>query len=107
MTVASGVRVIYLGPNVPADDIIAFVNVRNDIWAVGLGVSKAYPKKKGATFINRLSKNFPSQIQILLGGEGGKRLETKTARWIKSWPEFMENLKKYDNTLLPTSSQSR
>jgi len=67
-----GVRVLYLGPDLPADEIAAAA-LRARVQAVGLGIVSLDPAA-AAQEVRALRQRLPRTVELWLGGAGSARL---------------------------------
>ena len=69
----AGANVIYLGPDMPAEDLVDAAQ-RTDSLAVALSI---VTMEKGAarTYLTALRKRLPDSIHVWIGGEGARDIE--------------------------------
>ena len=101
VTAASGgYRVLYLGSNVPADDLI-FAAGAAGVHAIALSLTCATMTLDVADEIQRLRKGVPSKVTLFLGGSGAALYRSTLGDmqpiiWAGSLNEFRDSL---DQTL--------
>jgi DNA-binding transcriptional MerR regulator/methylmalonyl-CoA mutase cobalamin-binding subunit len=93
IAVENGWQAIYLGPNLPAEEIAAAVNLRD---ADAVALSLVYPKNDPVVYqeMRKLRQYVGDEVRIVAGGEAAKSyisvLEEIDALLLDSFDDFLE-----------------
>jgi hypothetical protein len=71
-----GLRIYFLGPNLPADEIIGAAR-RSGVAAVGLSVVNPENGDNALEELRRLEQQLPAGIELWLGGGDARRLASR------------------------------
>ncbi|MGE3958835.1 MAG: B12-binding domain-containing protein [Vicinamibacterales bacterium] len=76
LAAAGGLGTIYLGPDMPADDIVAVAGVV-DLDVVVLGVTELAEAERVDKEVAQIARRLPPRVEIWLGGRGAARLAAR------------------------------
>ena len=81
LAAGGGLGVVYLGPNLPADEIVEAAK-RTSVRVVALGVVGAEAKKELINSLRRVAEELPSRTELWVGGANAESLArgTKSSR---------------------------
>jgi DNA-binding transcriptional MerR regulator/methylmalonyl-CoA mutase cobalamin-binding subunit len=74
----SGLGVCYLGPDLPADQIVAAAE-RARVAVVGVGVVDGSNRTRAAAEVRRVERTLPRGVEIWIGGRDARRLRARGA----------------------------
>jgi len=88
LAAAGGLHVVYLGPDLPADDIVTLANtVETD--AIVLGVTAADDEGRIAETIDSVTRRLPADVELWLGGPAAEPLAQRFPRAL-ALPDFTD-----------------
>lgn len=94
---AAGWRTIYLGPNLPAEEI-AFAATQNEVTIVALSIGCLTDERKVTAELRKLRRYLPEDVQMWVGGSGTRSyqeiLTSIGATWIDTLEDFRRELGK-------------
>ena len=74
----SGLGVCYLGPDLPADQIVAAAG-RARVAVVGVGVVDGSNRTRAAAEVRRIERTLPRGVEIWIGGRDARHLRARVA----------------------------
>jgi DNA-binding transcriptional MerR regulator len=86
----AGARIIYLGPNTPAEEIAAAAK-KSGARAALLSISCAEPKVVDKR-LKEIRDALPRHIETWVGGQAVKHAPPRGVRWMRSWDEIRERV---------------
>ncbi len=76
LSLLSGYRVHFLGPQIPVSDVIRAVQTTGS-EIVGIGISSSFSAAKARQYIKSLRSSLPNNVTIWVGGKAVERLNCK------------------------------
>lgn len=90
---AAGWRTIYLGPNMPAEEI-AFAATQNDVAIVALSIACLTDERKLTAELRKLRRYLPEDVQLWVGGWGTRNYQEILASIGATWLDSLEALRR-------------
>lgn len=90
---AAGWRTIYLGPNIPAEEI-AFAATQNEVAIVALSVGCLTDERKLTAELRKLRRYLPEDVQMWVGGSGTRNYQEILTSIGGTWIDSLEGLRR-------------
>lgn len=104
LSIARGFEVVYLGPNLPAEEIVR-VAKQTSPWAVVLGMKATQATPVLINELTRLEMGLPRGTELWLGGSGTKRIafhmRPGRACALEDFAAFEEELNRLAESVVP------
>jgi methanogenic corrinoid protein MtbC1 len=90
---AAGWRTIYLGPNMPAEEI-AFAATQNEVAIVALSITCLTDERKLAAELRKLRRYLPEDVQMWVGGWATRSYQDTLTSIGVTWIDTLEGFRR-------------